>query len=97
MNDLQTKIRDRIRLAQRVLVTSHIRPDGDAIGSSLAIGLGLMDAGKQVQAVLADGLPSSFKHLPGSEMIKNRADGEFDLIISVDCSDLKRVGKALDS
>ena len=96
MNDLQTKIKNRIQLAQRVLVTSHIRPDGDAIGSSLALGLALLDDGKQVQVVLADGLPSSFKHLPGSEVIKTKADGDFDLIISVDCSDLKRVGKALD-
>ena len=96
MNDLQKKIKDRIQAAQRVLVTSHIRPDGDAIGSSLALGLALLDAGKQVQVVLADGLPASFRHLPGSEMIKTKADGEFDLIISVDCSDLKRVGKALD-
>ena len=96
MNDLQTKIKNRIQLAERVLVTSHIRPDGDAIGSSLALGLALLDDGKQVQVVLADGLPSSFKHLPGSEVIKTKADGDFDLIISVDCSDLKRVGKALD-
>ena len=96
MNDLQKRIRDRIRSAQRVLVTSHIRPDGDAIGSSLALGLALLDSGKQVQVVLADGLPASFRHLPGSENIQTRAKGEFDLIISVDCSDLKRVGKALD-
>ena len=96
MNDLQIKIRDRIKAAQRVLVTSHIRPDGDAIGSSLALGLALLDAGKQVQVVLSDGLPASFRHLPGSEKIKTRAEGEVDLIISVDCSDLKRVGKALD-
>lgn len=96
MNDLQIKIKDRLDSAQRVLVTSHIRPDGDAIGSSLALGLALLDAGKQVQVVLADGLPASFRHLPGSEKIKTKADGEFDLIISVDCSDLKRVGKALD-
>jgi phosphoesterase RecJ-like protein len=96
MNDLQIKIKDRIRSAQRILVTSHIRPDGDAIGSSLALGLALQDAGKQVQVVLSDGLPGSFRHLPGSEKIKTKADGAFDLIISVDCSDLKRVGKALD-
>ena len=96
MNDLQIKIKDRIQAAHRILITSHIRPDGDAIGSSLALGLALMDAGKQVQVVLSDGLPASFRHLPGSEKIKTRAEGEFDLIISVDCSDLKRVGKALD-
>jgi len=96
MNDLQNKIRDRIQAAKRVLITSHIRPDGDAIGSSLALGLALMDIGKQVQIVLADGVPASFKHLPGAEIVSTKADGKFDLIISVDCSDLARVGNALD-
>jgi phosphoesterase RecJ-like protein len=96
MNDLQEKIRDRFQAAQRVLVTSHIRPDGDAIGSSLALALALLDTGKQVQVVLSDGLPAGFKHLPGAELIRTKAEGEFDLIVSVDCSDVKRVGNALD-
>ncbi|MCX6036781.1 MAG: bifunctional oligoribonuclease/PAP phosphatase NrnA [Chloroflexi bacterium] len=96
MNDLQKKIKDRIQAAQRVLVTSHVRPDGDAIGSSLAFALALLDAGKQVQVVLSDGLPASFKQLPGADMVRTKADGEFDLIVSVDCSDLKRIGEALD-
>jgi phosphoesterase RecJ-like protein len=96
MNDLQIRIKERIQAAHCVLVTSHIRPDGDAIGSSLGLGLALLDAGKQVQVVLSDGLPASFKHLPGAGLIKKRAEGECDLIISVDCSDLKRIGKALD-
>jgi phosphoesterase RecJ-like protein len=96
MNDLQEKIKRRLHSAQRILVTSHIRPDGDAIGSSLGLALGLIDAGKQVQVVLSDGIPASFRHLPGAEMVRTHADGEADLIISVDCSDLKRVGKALD-
>ena len=96
MKDLQKKIKSRIKAAQRVLVTSHLRPDGDAIGSSLALALALLDAGKQVQVVLSDGLPASFKHLPGAEMVRTKADGVFDLIISVDCSDLNRIGAALN-
>jgi phosphoesterase RecJ-like protein len=96
MNDLNNKIKSRIQVAHRVLVTSHVRPDGDAIGSSLALGLALLDAGKQVQVVLSDGVPTNFKHLPGAELVSTRAEGDFDTIISVDCSDLKRVGKALD-
>ena len=96
MNDLQKKIRGRIQAAQRVLVTSHIRPDGDAIGSSLALALALLDAGKQVQVVLSDGLPTNFKYLPGADLVRTKADGGFDLIISVDCSDLERIGDALD-
>ncbi len=96
MNHLQNQIKKRIQSAQRVLITSHIRPDGDAIGSCLALALALLDDDKLVQVVLADGLPASFKHLPGSELISTRAQGEFDLIVCVDCSDLKRVGNALD-
>ncbi len=96
MNDLQTKIKSRIQAAHRVLVTSHVRPDGDAIGSSLALSLALLDAGKQVQTILSDGLPEGFNHLPGADRVLTRADGEFDLIVSVDASDLKRVGHALD-
>src|SRR5450759_2575977 len=96
MNHLQKKIKSRIQAAHRVLVTSHVRPDGDAIGSSLALSLALIDAGKQVQVVLADGLPDGFKYLPGAELVRTRAEGDFDLIISVDCSDLQRIGSALD-
>jgi phosphoesterase RecJ-like protein len=96
MNDLQKRIKSRIHAAHRVLVTSHVRPDGDAIGSSLALTLGLLDAGKQVQVVLSDGLPDGFKYLPGAELVRTKADGDFDLIISVDCSDLERIGSALD-
>ncbi len=96
MNDLQETIKNRIHVAKKVLVTAHIRPDGDAIGSSLGLALALIDTGKQVQVVLSDGLPNGFKHLPGAELIQTKAQGAFDLIICVDCSDLKRVGNALD-
>ncbi len=96
MTDLHAKIKARIQSAQRILVVSHIRPDGDAIGSMLALGLALLDSGKQVQMVLSDGLPASFKHLPGSDKVQTKAEGEFDTIITVDCSDLKRVGASLE-
>jgi phosphoesterase RecJ-like protein len=96
MNSLQSDIRKNIHRAGRVLIVSHVRPDGDAIGSTLALGLGLMDAGKQVQMVLQDGVPESYKHLPGSDKIRTKPEGSFDLIITVDCSDLQRVGDVLD-
>jgi phosphoesterase RecJ-like protein len=96
MTDLLSAIRKRIGAAGSVLVVSHIRPDGDAVGSALALGLGLIELGKNVQMVLADGVPDSCKHLAGSERIRTQAEGDFDLIVTVDCSDLKRVGAALD-
>ena len=86
----------RLQEAQRILVVSHVRPDGDAIGSLLGMGLSLQTAGKEVQMVLADGVPASFRHLSGSEQVRNQAEGSFDLIAVLDCSDLKRVGSALN-
>ncbi|MDO9131379.1 MAG: DHH family phosphoesterase [Anaerolineales bacterium] len=89
-------IKERLLVAQNIFVVSHVRPDGDAVGSLLAFGLALQEAGKKVQMVLADGVPSSFRHLPGSGQIRKSADGTFDLIVTLDCADLKRVGRVLD-
>lgn len=90
---LQAKIRNKIRTAQRVLVATHVRPDGDAIGSLLGLGLALRQAGKSVQMLSADGVPSSYRHLSGSQDVIQRPEGEFDLTVVLDCSDLDRAGK----
>jgi phosphoesterase RecJ-like protein len=81
--------------AQRVLVVSHIRPDGDAIGSLLGLGLSLQAAGKDVQMVSEDGVPASLRHLDPERQVRSRPEGAFDLICVVDCSDLERTGKTL--
>lgn len=86
-------IKERLDRAKSVVIASHVRPDGDAIGSLLALGLALRDAGKSVQMVLVDGVSSSFRHLEGSELIVKEPTGEHDTFIAVDCADFKRVGK----
>ena len=82
-----------IQNAQSILVVSHIRPDGDAVGSVLGLGLALQAIGKDVQMVLEDGVPKSFRHLTGSDQIKKQADDAYDCSIVLDCSDLTRTGK----
>jgi phosphoesterase RecJ-like protein len=77
------------------MIVSHVRPDGDAIGSMLGLGLALQATGKQVQMVLSDGVPVGFRHLPGSDQVLRSEKVTADTTIVVDCSDLKRVGKAL--
>lgn len=86
-------IKARLDAAQNIVITSHIRPDGDAIGSLLGIGLALKNAGKAVQMVLVDGVSSSFRHLEGSELIVKEPQGGHDTFITVDSADFKRVGK----
>jgi phosphoesterase RecJ-like protein len=90
-------IKERLDKSSKVIVASHVRPDGDAIGSLLGLGLALRDAGKAVQMVLVDGVSSSFRHLEGSELIVREPAGEYDTFITVDCADFKRVGKVFQS
>lgn len=90
-------IKERLTVANRIIIASHVRPDGDAIGSLLGIGLALENAGKSVQMVLVDGVPSSFKYLEGSEKIIKEPMGEHDTFITVDCADFKRVGRLFEN
>jgi phosphoesterase RecJ-like protein len=90
-------IKERLVQSHTILIASHVRPDGDAIGSLLGLGLALIDSGKSVQMVLVDGVPASYKHLEGTELIAREPQGEYDTFVTVDCADFKRVGKALEN
>src|SRR5687767_2804635 len=90
-------IKERLEKSRNIIIASHVRPDGDAIGSLLGLGLALRAAGKSVQMVLVDGVPSSFRHLEGSELIVKEPTGEHDTFITVDSADFKRVGKSFES
>ena len=91
------EIKDRLSVASNIVIASHVRPDGDAIGSLLGLGIALRDAGKSVQMILVDGAPASFKHLAGSELIKKEPVGGHDTFITVDCADFKRTGKVFEN
>jgi len=89
-------IKQRLDQSKNILIASHVRPDGDAIGSLLGLGLALSNEGKSVQMVLVDGVSSSYRHLEGSERIVREPTHECDTFITVDCADLKRVGKVFE-
>ncbi len=91
--DIQSAIQARLAAATSVLIVSHVRPDGDAVGALLGLGLALQQAGRQVQMVLTDGVPGSFKHLEGADQVRTTEDGTFDTFITVDCADFRRTGK----
>lgn len=96
-NQLSGEIKLRIASANKVVIASHVRPDGDAIGSLLGLGLALRDAGKTVEMVLADGAPASFKFLEGIDLIKKEPGTDHDTFITVDCADFKRTGKIFEN
>ena len=87
-----TRIGEEIARARRVLALSHVAPDGDAIGSLLALGGLLADQGKEVTLTCQDPVPETYAWLPGSSEIVRRGSGHYDLVISLDCSDERRMG-----
>ncbi len=80
---------------QCVGVISHHRPDGDAVGSTLALGLALMGQGKVVRLFNQDGVPERFAFLEGAELVETLPPAfppEVTLLIAVDTGDVKRLG-----
>ena len=84
-----------IREAETIAVISHISPDGDTLGSATAMRLALLKLGKKVSMFCDGKVPDQMDFLPGiSEMREPEGDeGPFDLMLSVDVSDEKRLGK----
>ncbi len=93
--EMDEKIAAKIAKHDRFLIASHVRPDADAVGSLLAIGLALEDAGKSVQYILQDGA-EQFDYLPGWQKIQPAPEETAEVVIVVDCSDPRRVGNVLD-
>jgi phosphoesterase RecJ-like protein len=89
---LRDKIRETIRPARRILLVTHVAPDGDAIGSLLGLSSLLEAQGKELTPACEDPVPSLQAFLPGSERVTQHAEGPFDLVISLDCSDRRRMG-----
>jgi phosphoesterase RecJ-like protein len=88
--EIISRIREQLKQSNRVLVVTHQRPDGDAVGSLLAMGLPLISAGKDVQLVIKDGIPDNFRFLKGSELVQTRPEGEVDYIVIVDSAEIER-------
>ena len=77
--------------AKDIVILTHDVPDGDAIGSALAMYLGLKQLNKNVDIIIPE-FPKTFEFLPGvSEIKKESTKQEYDLAIAVDCGDIKRL------
>lgn len=90
--DIVQRIQKELASENQILIVSHMRPDGDAVGSVLGLGITLQALGKDVQMVLPDPIPKPLRHLPGIEAIRRKAVREYSYSIVVDCSDLFRTG-----
>jgi bifunctional oligoribonuclease and PAP phosphatase NrnA len=80
---------EQIKAAERILLLTHISPDGDALGSLLAFYLILKKLGKDVTAVVPEQLPVSFGFLPQTQEITQSFSGTKDFVITIDTTKTK--------
>jgi phosphoesterase RecJ-like protein len=88
--------RAHLASSTRLLVVTHVNPDGDAIGSVLGLGLALRAAGKDVVMACADPVPEMFRFLPAADEITAAPEGPFDAVLIVDVSEIARIGAIRD-
>lgn len=82
-----------IRRYQEFILISHISPDGDTLGSSLALSIALKNAGKKAEIVCGDPVPEAYRFLPGASSIRKPSEVQpTEAVITVDCSTLSRTG-----
>lgn len=84
-----------IREAGRVALCAHVSPDGDTIGSTLALRWGLEQLGKRVTVLCQDKVPDNLRFLPGAADFRTpeEAAADWDLLIAVDVADERRLGR----
>ncbi len=89
------KIIEIINSCETFLITAHVRPDGDAVGSELALYHVLRNMGKQAVIYNQDRTPDVYTFLPAANVITNDIDSVeiFDAAFVLDCSDIERVGE----
>jgi len=96
-----TEIARTIKDSSRLFLATHVNPDGDAIGSLLALNCLFHEIGKDVTAFIADPIPGNFRFMPTSDTVIHTLKGlegrSFDLAIVVDSTDWERTGVDIPS
>ena len=91
------RILEIIREHGAFCIVGHMRPDGDCIGSQLALALALRAEGKKVTVWNQDSIPQKYKFLNTSDLFEKPRRGEkFDCVIATDCASFERLGKVGD-
>lgn len=95
MEDAIAQVVSAIQRAGRTMLACHVDPDGDSVGSMLGLGAALRRLGKEVILASPSKVGERYRFLLGWDTIVLQPKGEFDLFISLDCSDAERLGDIL--
>jgi phosphoesterase RecJ-like protein len=91
------RILEALRKSQTICLVGHVRPDGDSIGSQLALAEALEGAGKEVVCWNEDSTPNKLAFLDSRERIRKPQPGRhFDCVVALDAASLERLGSAID-
>ena len=96
MNCSLEQIVGRIKSAKSVLIMTHMRPDGDAFGSALALSSALDGLGIANEVCVETDIPSNLTFINGIDRVKKAPTKPYDLLVAVDCSDEQRLGALQD-
>ncbi|KPJ76995.1 MAG: hypothetical protein AMJ54_09500 [Deltaproteobacteria bacterium SG8_13] len=90
------QIAHQLKASNRLLLTSHTNPDGDAVSSMLALGLALKKIDKDIVWLNESPIPAVYRFLPSVDRISQTADTHqpFDVAVVMDCGDTERIGCA---
>ncbi len=86
----------KIKTAKRVAIFTHMRPDGDALGSALALSSALDNLHIANEVCVETDVPSNLAFINGLEKVKKAPEKEYDLLVCVDCADVQRLGVLSD-
>jgi phosphoesterase RecJ-like protein len=91
-----SQVVELIESKRRFGITSHIRPDGDALGSSLGLYWLLRALDKEPEVIMRDPVPHAYQKLPGSNEVRvtPAIDRQYDAVFVIECSDITRPGLA---
>ena len=89
-----SQVVELIEQKHRFAITSHVRPDGDSLGSSLGLYWLLRALDKDVEVIMRDSAPHAYRQLPGADLIRvtPAVDREYDGVFVIECSDIDRPG-----
>ena len=89
-----SQVVELIESKHRFAITSHIRPDGDSLGSSLGLCWLLRALEKDAEVIMRDAVPHSYQQLPGAPDVRvtPSVDRPYDAVFVIECSDIDRPG-----
>jgi phosphoesterase RecJ-like protein len=89
-----SQVVELIESKRRFAITSHVRPDGDALGSSLGLYWLLRALDKEAEVIMRDGVPAAYRKLPGADEVRvtPSVDRPYDAVFVIECSDVTRPG-----